>query len=85
MITGIDIVRQRDLNRKITAKELIGRLYGKDYTNGKEINSSEYKGYAANVEINTNFGDGHKCRVAILYKNNKEAFQFIATTKDASI
>jgi len=72
----------RDLNRKITAKELIGRLYGKDYTNGKEINSSEYKGYAANVEINTNFGNGHKCRVAILYKNNKEAFQFIATTKD---
>ena len=43
---------------------------------------SEYKGYAANVELNTTFGDSHKCRVAILYKNNKEAFQFIATTKD---
>ena len=43
---------------------------------------SEYKGYAATVEINTSFGDGHKCRVAILYKNKKEAFQFIATTKD---
>ena len=72
----------RDLNRKISAKELVGRLYGDDYKNGKEINTSEYKGYVATVEINTSFGDGHKCRVAILYKNKKEAFQFIATTKD---
>jgi len=72
----------RDLNRKISAKELIGRLYGDEYKNGKEINTSEYKGYAATVKINTSFGDGHKCRVAILYKNKKEAFQFIATTKD---
>ena len=72
----------RDLNRKITAQELIGRLYGDTYTNGKEINISEYKGYAANVKLNTTFGESHKCRVAILYKNKKEAFQFIATTKD---
>ena len=72
----------RDLNRKISAKELVGRLYGDDYKNGKEINTSEYKGYVATVEINTSFGDGHKCRVAILYKNKKEAFQFIATTKN---
>lgn len=72
----------RDLNRKITAKELIGRLYGDTYTNGREINMSEYKGYAANVELDTTFGESHKCRVAILYKNKKEAFQFIATTKD---
>ena len=43
---------------------------------------SEYKGYAANVELDTTFGESHKCRVAILYKNKKEAFQFIATTKD---
>ena len=33
-------------------------------------------------DLNTTFGDYHKCRVAILYKNKKEAFQFIATTKD---
>ena len=72
----------RDLNRKITAKELIGRLYGDDYKNGREINVSEYKGYAATVELDTNFGNAHKCRVAILYKNKKEAFQFLATTKE---
>ena len=72
----------RDLNRKISAKELIKRLYGESYTNGKEIKISEYKGYAADVDLNTTFGDYHKCRVAILYKNKKEAFQFIATTKD---
>jgi len=72
----------RDLNRKITAKELIGRLYGDDFENGREIDVSEYKGYAATVELDTNFGNAHKCRVAILYKNKKEAFQFLATTKE---
>ena len=34
--------------------------------------------------MDTSFGVNHKCRVAILYKNKKEAFQFIATTKDNS-
>ncbi len=72
----------RDLNRKITAEELIERLYGKKYENGINININEYKGYAATIEIDTSFGKGHKCRVGILYKNNKEAFQIIATTKD---
>jgi predicted Zn-dependent protease len=72
----------RDLNRKITAKELIGRLYGDDFENGREIDVSEYKGYAASVDLDTNFGNAHKCRVAILYKNKKEAFQFLATTKE---
>ena len=72
----------RDLNRKITAKELIARLYGDDYEDGKEINFSEYKGYAATVELDTSFGNAHKCRVAILYKNKKEAFQLLGTTKD---
>ena len=72
----------RDLNRKITAQNLIERLYGDDYKNGKEINKSEYKGYAATVKLDTSFGSNHKCRVAILYKNKKEAFQFIGTTKD---
>lgn len=72
----------RDLNRKITAKELISRLYGDNYKNGKEINFSDYKGYAATVELDTSFGNAHKCRVAILYKNKKEAFQFLGTTKD---
>ena len=32
--------------------------------------------------MDTSFGTNHKCRVGILYKNKKEAFQFLATTKD---
>ena len=74
----------RDLNRKISAKELMSRLYGDDLQQGREIKSSEYKGYAATVKMDTTFGNAHKCRVAILYKNKKEAFQFIATTKKGS-
>lgn len=74
----------RDLNRKISARELIERLYQKDFEDGKEISVSEYKGYAATVELDTSFGQAHKCRVAILYKNKKEAFQIIATSKSES-
>jgi len=74
----------RDLNRKIDAKELLQRLYGDINSDGKEIGNSDYKGYAATIEMDTSFGANHKCRVAILYKNKKEAFQFIATTKDNS-
>ena len=74
----------RDLNRKIDAKELLQRLYGDINSDGKEIGNSDYKGYAATIEMDTSFGVNHKCRVAILYKNKKEAFQFIATTKDNS-
>tara|TARA_B100001027_G_scaffold56374_1_gene37981 strand:- start:551 stop:2017 length:1467 start_codon:yes stop_codon:yes gene_type:complete len=74
----------RDLNRKISAKELMSRLYGDNLENGREIKVSEYQGYAATVEMDTTFGSAHKCRVAILYKNKKEAFQFIATTKKGS-
>ena len=72
----------RDLNRKISAKELLERLYGNENSDGKEINISEYKGYVATVKMDTSFGTNHKCRVGILYKNKKEAFQFLATTKD---
>ena len=72
----------RDLNRKINAKELLDRLYGSDTSGGREISVSEYKGYAATVKMDTSFGTDHKCRVAILYKNKKEAFQFLATTKN---
>ena len=72
----------RDLNRKIDAKELLLRLYGTKNSDGKEIGNSDYKGYAATIKMDTSFGVAHKCRVAILYKNKKEAFQFIATTKD---
>ena len=67
-------VTMRDLNRKISAEELIKRLYGESYENGQEINKYEYKGYAATVKIDTSFGKSRKCRVAILYKNKKEAF-----------
>ena len=74
----------RDLNRKISAEELVKRLYGKHVTGGKNIITPDYNGYAANVELDTSFGKSHKCRVAILYKNKKEAFQFIATTKSES-
>jgi len=74
-------VTMRDLNRKITAEQLIKKLYGENYKNGKEINTSQYKGYAATVEIDTSFGKSRKCRVAILYKNKKEAFHVLATCK----
>jgi predicted Zn-dependent protease len=63
-------VTMRDLNRKISAEQLIRRLYGK-YKNGQEVNTSEYKGYVATVKIDTRFGKSRKCRVAILYKNKK--------------
>ena len=33
-------VTMRDLNRKITAEQLIRRLYGENYKNGQEINIS---------------------------------------------
>ena len=75
-------VTMRDLNRKISAEELIRRLYGKEYENGQEVNTSEYKGYVATVKINTRFGKSRKCRVAILYKNKKEAFHVLATCKN---
>ena len=75
-------VTMRDLNRKISAEELIKRLYGESYENGQEINKYEYKGYAATVKIDTSFGKSRKCRVAILYKNKKEAFHILATCKN---
>ena len=74
----------RDLNRKISAEELIKRLYGKNVEDGKKIITPDYVGYAASVELDTSFGQSHKCRVAILYRNQKEAFQFIATAKSES-
>ena len=72
----------RDLNRRISAKELINRLFENEVQDGYKVISPDFEGYSAKVKMNTPFGQSHDCRIFIFYINEKEAFQIVATTKD---
>ena len=72
----------RDLNRRVSAKELINRLFENEVQDGYKVISPDFEGYSAKVKMNTPFGQSHDCRIFIFYINEKEAFQIVATTKD---
>ena len=46
----------RDLNRRVSAKELINRLFENEVQDGYKVISPDFEGYSAKVKMNTPFG-----------------------------